>query len=453
MCLQIEEVTIANKYDVIIVGAGPAGFLAAKAAGENGLDVALLEKKSDPTQLTRACGQAIGSMNEPYFGDIVGYNARDKRFFCPTNGFSFKYDGPHQNLYCAHMYTPNGHRVEIGDLKEQKGKGDHGRVALAFDKEILFRCLLDEVKACSVNVFPGINVQNITTKADGVIAEGSGQRFEGRYLIAADGVNSRIAEVLGFNKDRTYYCNLYALHYYVSGVEPPELDVVTITHAFMKEGVAAAFLFPRPTDGTHQVAVITLNPRVNLEAAANYIMTKAFCAPWFKNAKILRTLPAVCNCYTPITEPYKDRVLLTGDVGSCQELELNGAIISGWKAGQTISTAIQEENLELEVTAISRYINWWKDTYINRYDHEVYMKGMARSSILGTEETVNYFFGLINETLPAHYNPYSVGSGEVMTKIIPIIQQERPDILQKLQRTSLPFAEIIAEITNISKPI
>ena len=81
------------------------------------------------------------------------------------------------------------------------------------------------------------------------------------------------------------------------------------------------------------------------------------------------------------------------------------------------------------------------------------MKGLARSLVYGTAETVDYFFGLINETLPASYNPYSSASGEVMKKIMPIIQKERPDILQKMQRTSLPFAEIIAEITKISKPV
>jgi len=34
---------MVNKYDVIVVGIGPADFLAAKASGENGLEVALLE--------------------------------------------------------------------------------------------------------------------------------------------------------------------------------------------------------------------------------------------------------------------------------------------------------------------------------------------------------------------------------------------------------------------------
>jgi hypothetical protein len=31
--------------------------------------------------------------------------------------------------------------------------------------------------------------------------------------------------------------------------------------------------------------------------------------------------------------------------------------------------------------------------------------------------------------------------------------KERPDVLQKLQRGALPFAQIIANITKISKPV
>jgi len=61
---------MAKVYDVIVVGAGIAGLLAAKTAGENGLEVALLEKKADPTQLVRACGQTLISMNEYYFGNL-----------------------------------------------------------------------------------------------------------------------------------------------------------------------------------------------------------------------------------------------------------------------------------------------------------------------------------------------------------------------------------------------
>jgi hypothetical protein len=42
--------------------------------------------------------------------------------------------------------------------------------------------------------------------------------------------------------------------------------------------------------------------------------------------------------------------------------------------------------------------------------------------------------------------------GEAMGKAIPIIQQEKPDIFQKLQRASM-LDEIFAELSEISKPV
>jgi flavin-dependent dehydrogenase len=446
---------MAKKYDVIVVGAGLAGFLAAKAAGENGLEIALLEKNPDPTLRTRACGETLVSMNEYWMGNITGYNARDKRVFFSSDGFSFKYDGPYQNIYAVRMYTPSGHKVAIGDLEEQRNKGDYGRVGLAFDKEMMFRCLLEEVKACSVDVFPGINVQKVTSTANSVTVEGSGQSFEGRYLIAADGTNSRVAQVMGMNEVRTYYCNLYALSYNMSGVEPPESNVIIATSAYLKEGAARLFLLPQANEGIHNFLVYSVDPRVDLEAAVDYFMEEAFCAPWFKNAKKLRAFSANESCYSPIIEPYKDRVLVTGDVGATQELENPGAMISGWKAGQAISTAVQEDNLGLEVTGISQYANWWKEAYINYYDQEFYIKAFATPYILTTAEEVNYVNGLIKETMPACWHPFTLGVilGEAMAKIMPTIQQERPDIIQKLQRGGLPPTEIYAEVAKLSKPV
>jgi len=447
---------MAKKYDVIVVGAGPAGFLAAKAAGENGLEVALLERKSDPTQLTRACAQTLTAMNEYWLGTMVRYNTRDKRICFPSDGFSFKYDGPYENLYILRVYAPNGHKVDFGDYEQQKRQGDYGRVGLAFDKEALFRCLLEQVKACSVDVFPGVNVEKVTSTAEGVRVEGSGQSFEGAYVIAADGVNSRIAEMMGFNKERTYYFNVYAMTYYMTGLELKEPhDVMIRTAAILKEGDASLYVAPRPTEGEYNILVLSLNPRVDLETALDYFMNRAFCAPWFKKAKKLKALSAVINCYSPMVEPYRDRVLVIGDVGSLVDLENHGAMLSGWKAGQAISTAVQEGNLGLEITGISQYVNWWKEAYINAYNHEDLIKGFALPYILTKDEEINYLYGLIKETLPAVWSPEGASRAmrPVLAKAMPIIERERPDIFQKLQRRGLPATQVLAELTKISKPV
>ena len=445
---------MAKRYDVIIVGAGPAGLMAARVAGENGLEVALLEKKTDIPKLTRACLQTLDSANEYLHHDLYRCNARDKRLAFPAHGFSAKYDGPFKNLYAWHIYTPNGYKVQSGDLVQQRKKGDYGKITVVIDKEILLKSMLEEAKDYSVDVFPGINVRKVTSMADGVIVEGSGKSFAGSYVIAADGANSGMAQMMGFNENRYYYFSLHAISYYMSGVEPPDPDVVITTYGFLEEGAALLFMAPLATEGEHNVMVISADPRVDLKVAADYFMKREYCASWFRNAKKVRTLSAVCNAYSPIIEPYKDRVLLVGDVGSTQELEITGAIISGWKAGQAIATAVQEENLGLEITGISHYLDWWKEAYIDYYSHDSYLKSWALPYTLTTEEEIDYVFGLIKEPFAPAFNPYTMPHhlGQALKKVVPTIQKERPELLQKLGTTKLPSSQIFAEVTKVSKP-
>ena len=60
-------------YDLIVVGAGPAGLMAAKAAGEAGLKTAVLERKKDISNIHRSCGGVL-NVNEPTFGEVVRFD-------------------------------------------------------------------------------------------------------------------------------------------------------------------------------------------------------------------------------------------------------------------------------------------------------------------------------------------------------------------------------------------
>jgi hypothetical protein len=196
-----------------------------------------------------------------------------------------------------------------------------------------------------------------------------------------------------------------------------------------------------------------MHPKVDLEEAWNYFTEETFCASWFKNAKKLRAFSAVINNRTPIMEPYKDRVLLTGDVPSTLEMEITGAIIWGWQAGHAISLAIQEENLGLEVTAISRYINRWQEEHLKHHSYDDMMKIWALPYVLTEPEDIDYLFGLLNEPIPPMTNPYTSRLGIYIKKVMPIIKQERPELPQKLAMLGLPSTEIYAEVTKISKPV
>jgi hypothetical protein len=261
---------------------------------------------------------------------------------------------------------------------------------------------------------------------------------------------------MGMNEGRSYFTQLRSVTRYLSNVELPEPDACITVFGFVKEGSAWLFIFPRSAEGEYINIVLTVDPRVNLEVAENHFTKEAFCAPWFKNAKILRTFSANENCYTPIVETYKNRALIIGDACASQELEITGAMIHGWKAGNAISTALQEENLGLEVTTIDQFVKWWREVYVDHYGLDAFMRGWALPLFLNNPEEIDYLFSHIKEPFPPCFNPASMRGymRQAQQKAMPTIQKERPQMVQKMGRLgSLPNTELYAEITNLSKPI
>lgn len=59
-CIASFKETIHMKYDIIVVGAGTAGCLAAKTAAEAGLNVCLIERKRREEVGEKVCGDALG---------------------------------------------------------------------------------------------------------------------------------------------------------------------------------------------------------------------------------------------------------------------------------------------------------------------------------------------------------------------------------------------------------
>ena len=108
-----------KKYDLVIVGAGPAGLMAAKTAGENGLKTAILERKTNPAEITRACAMMFAIESDYYFAERMYYNEKNKKMIFPVNGFTVDYDGPKRNFYSMHFYSPDGKtRIEFGDYEK-----------------------------------------------------------------------------------------------------------------------------------------------------------------------------------------------------------------------------------------------------------------------------------------------------------------------------------------------
>jgi flavin-dependent dehydrogenase len=433
-----------QQYEVIVVGAGPAGLLAAKALAQNGFDVAVLERKSEAGLLTRTCGQSLLPPNEYFFGDLFHYNARDRQFCFANSGLAFPYTGAVKNLYTWHMYSPGMQQMQFG-LGPDKQPAP---IALSYDKETMLRCLLDDLRSDHVAIHSGTECTDIGFQPGSVVVTAGGKSFTGLCVIAADGTNSRIAEKLGHNRNRRHIANLYVKSYFITGFKPPLGDCILTGIIFLKDKPVYVFLLPRPEGEAWNFLLLTFEASVDLEAAYEAAVSSSGFAPWFSKPRTQREFAAVEAIYSPVVKPFRNNVLITGDAGSCQELECLGAMLSGWKAGLAVAAALKEQQLGVMGTAISQYEDWWLNTYIKQYDYQDYLSVFGIAYMFSKPEIIDYVFGLMPEPFPPTFNPYTAVKllGQRLQGIMPRIMAERPDILQQLAGTMLAFpSDVVAQ--------
>ena len=429
---------MAEKYDLIVIGAGPAGLMAAKVAAENGLSVALLERKNNITAIERSCATIFSIEDDYLFCERMYFNSEQGSFMFPVNGFRVKYDGPYKNFYGQMLYAPDANAcVEIGNYEENFNRGDKGRLSVVYDKETLLKGMLKNAEEMGAEIVPGINVNGIKKTQEAlVITTSSGDTFEGTFAIAADGLNSRSADILGLNKKRIFYGTVKTISYEVTGVTVPAPFTYKMTNIFEKRfGLPLTYgIVPKAT-GDNSFWFFIGGPadeRINYEEELKSFMNKSPFTPWFKNAQLGERQGAVLNFWSPIEDPFCDNVLIIGDAAWSIEAEITGSIMCGWKAANAVTVAFRDNKLNRE--GVKNYLDWWKESFL-QYDYEGYLRGLAMLYVLN-EEDVSYVYTLLDKPLPSTLNPHKLQGlmNAAIFEKLPTIQVERPEIIEKFQK-------------------
>jgi geranylgeranyl reductase family protein len=159
-----------DRYDVIVVGSGPAGATAAFHLGEAGLNVLVIEKESLPRYKT--CGGGLST-----------------RFL--RDSFPFSFDPVLSSDVHAITYDLGEFSVTI-----PVRPGEIGMMMRAD----LDRFILSHAR---VRVEQGDPVKKVEEKKDEVlVATRQGKNYGARYLIGADGANSIVAHAVGLRQKR-----------------------------------------------------------------------------------------------------------------------------------------------------------------------------------------------------------------------------------------------------------
>ena len=441
-----------NKYDVVVVGAGPAGCMTAKILSENGYSVALLERKTEISTITRTCATMIAIENERYFNERMYLNEKNNKIVFPETGFSVDYDGPYLPFYNWNMYSPDGkHTVQLGDYKARESQGQ--RLSVTYSKQHLLEGLLRDARNNGCAVYPATNVIDVASSGTGgvKVSTREGRTFEGTFVVAADGVNSRIAHVTGMNKKRLFYGTMTGLGLYLNNFKityPDAFNWIAFYHHTTNLPMAFVALPTPYPDAEFWLwgSFISSPPEggADIMGEVKYLFKNSAYAQWFDETEIVRHNSHILNMWSPVPTPFLDNVIFVGDSAWTVEAECTGSMMGGLKAAHAITTAFRDNKPNRE--GIKSYIDWWESTFPRGENYRDILTLFGIFELMD-ESDVNYLFSLLDEKpLEVTLNPYRANQiiNQVIMQKVAQIQKENPQFLAKLQAAStIPLEKVL----------
>jgi geranylgeranyl reductase family protein len=206
----VSQFNSMSQFDLLIVGAGPAGSFAAEILASRGVKVALFDGR--PPDEPKACGGGVTAkaLNAwPKLLNAVGRTINE-----------------------LDLYSPSGKRLH---LQLDEPFAVYSRVA--FDGY-----LRDRARDAGAHVFPEkISARKINRPDTGWRVSGESGEWSGAVLVGADGANSGIAKMLAGPLSPS---DMEVAFGYRAPL-PPNGDAPTVV-AFLPRWVGYAWAFPRP---------------------------------------------------------------------------------------------------------------------------------------------------------------------------------------------------------------
>ena len=327
-----------EKYDVIIVGAGPAGSTAAYYT--TGLNVLIIDKSDFPRH--KACGGGLMSSRDWHL-ELKNYaKIKDKLTAYSCEAIKIYWNCEYiANRRFKHLFDQIS-RYEFDNLLLEE--------ALKKDNVTFLKFELHSIRKTT---FEG---------RDGYIISNGERNIFAPYLIGADGVYSKVSKFLGnppLKSHQTGYCLECDI-----ACEKKDLDVHVVA-GYLRE-IGYGWIFP--TASGYQVGVgIVRKPKRELQYYLDNFIA------WTIEKKILPVQHEITKTFggalpLKIVKTYcTDNILLCGDaMGLVKLISGEGiyyAMMSGKNAGLTLSQ--NRENLKKNYKKKMRPLIW--DTYLTPY--------------------------------------------------------------------------------------
>jgi digeranylgeranylglycerophospholipid reductase len=305
-------------FDIIVVGAGPAGSMAARAAAEKDLDVVVLEEHPVAgTPVYCAEGLSIG-------GILDGGLEPDPEFVC-------------QKITSARVYAPNRNYINLTSTDWS---------GYTLDRQVFDKMLCENAEKAGADIWTETTALNVIKNKGfivGVEAKKGDEEItiKSDIVIGADGHNSIIRRSSGLQKYFSDWVSCAQFQLGELNLEDPSINEFYVGRNYAPGGYA--WVFPK----SKYVANVGLGVRkIHKKPAIEYLKDFIDMDERFKEAKILKKTGGICPVSGMLNKIVDNGLILCGDAAGLL-IPMTGAgihtgIVSGTMAGDVAAAAIKK---------------------------------------------------------------------------------------------------------------
>lgn len=339
--------TKSKNYDIIIIGAGPAGCSAALYAQRHGLKTLLVEKGKFPRD--KICGDALSGKSMMVLDDLNIIGKVQSLPGALINSVTFS--------------NPSHDEVNIS-LMGAKRKGMPTGIVVPRKEFDYF--MFKQVQETNANISEGLEVKELLTdngRVTGILGN-DGQEFYGKIVMGADGFNSIIARKMGFYEHDPRHWVVALRQYYknVKGLT----DQIELH--FVDEVIPGYFWIFPAGNGMANVGVGMLHKFIRKNnISLKKLLSRVIESPAFKNRfKEAEALEEPQGWNLPVgsahRKNYGDGFLLLGDAAG---------LIDPF-SGEGIGNALYSGKIAAEVAAEALEKNRFDSTFLAEYDSRLW---------------------------------------------------------------------------------
>jgi digeranylgeranylglycerophospholipid reductase len=308
-----------DRYQLVVIGAGPAGSYAALTAARSGLNVLLVERDPEIGK-PLACAEAISVPGLTSFIDPdPSFIASDiySLGFTVATGFAFTYRSPERLGYVLHRPV--------------------------FDRYVADRAVEAGVELATATYADTIEMSHDGPARIHMKSKDGGAWVKADYIIAADGVESMIGRMVGLKTLLPLSRNDACLQYRVTGIEvDPFFLEFCVGKKFSPDGYLWVF-----SKSDHSANIgLGLNPAANDSAELRRLLDR-FLKDRYGTYSVEFESCGMVPKFVGLNILGRDNVLLAGDaartVDSLTGAGIAKAMHTGRLAAQAVAAAISGE--------------------------------------------------------------------------------------------------------------